>query len=235
MTDERKYRDEEIREIFDLATADETVGQPAVPEDDGLTLKELQEVGLEAGVGPELVAEAALVVDSRQDVLSRRTSLGLPISLGRVIELPRAVTDHEWDIFVSVLRETFGARGKIRSHGGIREWSHGPLHVFLEPTEAGHRLRLLTGRLGARFLNRVGASGLAIGLSLITVLLTTGESPVVMELALIASMLIGGGALGPNLLRLPRWARERESQMEDVAGRTRALIRDRPDGEEPGS
>jgi hypothetical protein len=81
----------------------------------------------------------------------------------------------------------------------------------------------------------VGASGLAIGLSLITVLLTTGESPVVMELALIASMLIGGGALGPNLLRLPRWARERESQMEDVAGRTRALIRDRPDGEEPGS
>ena len=235
MTDERRYGDREIREIFDLATADETVGQPPVPDAGGLTLEELQEVGLEAGVARERVAEAALVVDSRQDVRSRRVSLGLPISVGRVIELPRAVTDHEWDILVSVFREAFGARGKARSYGGIREWSHGPLHAFLEPTEAGHRLRLYTGKVGARFLNRVGAAGLAVGLSLIGVFMTTGQSPVFMEVALISSILIGGGALGPNLLRLPRWARERESKMEEVAGRARTLIRDRPEGEEPGS
>ena len=157
------------------------------------------------------------------------------ISVGRIIELPRAVTDHEWDILVSALRETFGARGKVRVHGGIREWSHGTLHAFLEPTETGHRLRLHTRKIGARFRNRLGATGLATGLSLITVFLTTGQSPVFLELALISSMLIGGGALLPNVLRLPRWAREREGQMEDIASRTRALIGEHPQGEDSGT
>ena len=233
MTEERKYRDEEIREIFDLATNSDDVEHPAMPDEDGLTLAELQEVGLEVGVGPEQVAEAALVLDGRRDVRLRRTSLGLPISVGRVIELPREVTDREWDILVSVFREISGARGGVRFQGGVREWSHGTFQAFLEPTETGHRLRLHTGKVGARFLNRLGAAGLAVGLSLITVLLATGQSPVFMELALISSMLVGGAALGPNLLLLPRWARERERQMEDIADRARTLIRNRPHGEEP--
>jgi len=235
MTDERKYRDEEVKEIFDLAAARDDADRPAVADEHGLTLAELQEVGLEVGMDPERVAEAALVLDSRRDVRPRRTSLGLPISVGRVIELPRAVTDHEWDILVSVFRETFGARGEVRFHGGTREWSHGTLHAFLEPTENGHRLRLNTRKIGARFLNRVGATGLAIGLSLITVFLTTGQSPVFMELALISSMLIGGGTLAPNVFRLPRWAREREGQMEDIASHVRTLIRERPQEEESGT
>lgn len=232
MTDKRRYGDEEVKEIFDLAAARDDADRPTVPDEHGLTLAELQEVGLEVGMDPDRVAEATLVLDSRRDVRSRRTSLGLPVSVGRVIELPRAVTDHEWDILVSVFRESFGARGNVRLHGGIREWTHGTLHVFLEPTETGHRLRLHTRKIGAGFLNRVGATGLAVGLSLITVFLTTGQTPVFMELALILSMLIGGGALAPNLLRLPRWAREREGQMEDIAGQVRALIKEPPQGEE---
>lgn len=205
MTDERKYRDEEVKEIFDLAVTRDDMDRPSMPDEGGLTLAELQEVGIEVGVDPERVAGAALVIDSRRDVCLRQTSLGLPISVGRVIDLPRPVTDHEWDILVSILRETFGAAGKVRFHGGTREWTHGTLHAFLEPTENGHRLRLQTRKIGARFLNRAGATGLTIGLSLITVLLTTGQSPVLMELALISSMLIGGGALVPNVLRLPGW------------------------------
>jgi hypothetical protein len=232
MTDSRKYGDEDVKEIFDLAATGDDADRPAVPDENGLTLAELQEVGLEVGMDPRRVAEAALVLDSRLDVRPRQTSLGLPISVGRIIELPRAVTDHEWDILVSVLRETFGAKGKVQFHGGIREWTQGTLHAFLEPTETGHRLRLHTRKIGAGFLNRVGATGLAVGLSLITVLLTTGQSPVFMELALISSMLIGGGTLAPNVLRLPRWAREREGQMEDIAGRVRALIEEPPAGGE---
>ena len=231
MTDKREYGDEEVKEIFDLAAARDDADRPTVPDEHGLTLAELQEVGLEVGMDPNRVAAAALVLDSRRDIRSRRTSLGLPISVGRVIDLPRAVTDHEWDILVSVLRETFGARGQVRFHGGLREWTHGTLHAFLEPTETGHRLRLHTQKIGAGFWNRVGAIGLAVGLSLITVLLTTGQSPVFLEIASISSMLIGGGALAPNLLRLPRWAREREGQMEDIAGQVRTLIKEPPQGE----
>jgi len=232
MTDQRKYRDEEVKEIFDLAVTRDDAGRPTVSDEGGLTLAELQEVGLEVGVEPRRIAEAALALDTRQDFRRRRTSFGLPISVGRVIELPRAVTDREWNILVAVLRETFSARGRVGFHGGIHEWSNGNLDVFLEPTETGHRLRLNAHKGGAKFLNRIGATSLAMGLSLITVLLTTGSSPVFMEIPLILSMALGGGALASNILRLPGWAREREGQMEYIAGRVRALIGENPPEEE---
>ena len=39
-------------------------------------------------------------------------------------------------------------------------------------------------------------------------------------------------ALASNLLRLPRWARGREGQMEYLAGRVGALLGEPPQGEE---
>jgi hypothetical protein len=235
MTDERKYREEEIREIFDLAVSRDEVGRPAVSDEGGLTLAELQEVGLEVGVEPERIAEAALAVDTRREVLPRRTYLGMPISVGRIVELPRAVTDREWEILVGEFRETFGARGRVASHGGVREWTNGNLHVFLEPTETGHRLRLRTLKGGAKALMTLGVAGLATALILLTVILTTGTSPVSRELALIFSAGIGGAALASNALSLPRWAREREGQMEYIAGRVGALLGERPQGDESGT
>jgi hypothetical protein len=44
----------------------------------------------------------------------------------------------------------------------------------------------------------------------------------------------GSGTLASNVLRLPRWAREREEQMEYIAGRVEALLREQPQGEESG-
>ncbi len=159
----------------------------------------------------------------------------MPISVGRVIELPRAVTDREWDLLVAQFRETFGARGQVTSHGGVREWTNGNLHAFLEPTETGHRLRLRTHKGGAMALNRLGVAGLAMGLILFTVFLTTGRSPVSMELTMMLLVGMGGAALASNMLSLPGWAREREGQMEYIAGRVGALLEERPQGEESGT
>jgi hypothetical protein len=61
----------------------------------------------------------------------------------------------------------------------------------------------------------------------------TGRTPVFLELSLIFSMLVGAGALGPNALRLPAWARRREAQMEEVAQRARELIKAPDSGESP--
>ena len=232
MAEERKYRHDEVREIFELASSTHEVGRPAAFDESGLTLAELQEVGREVGMEPSRIAEAALTLDTRRDVLPRRTSLGMPISVGRVIDLPRAVTDREWDLLVVEFRETFGARGQVTSHGGIREWSNGNLHAFLEPTETGHRLRLRTLKGGARALNWMGVAGLAVGLIMLTMFLTGGSSPVKMEQAMMYLMGIGGEALAANLLRLPRWAHEREGQMEYLAGRAGAMLGEPPQGEE---
>jgi hypothetical protein len=231
MTNERRYQDEEVKEILSLAANRAEVGRPVVSDEGGLTLSELQEVGLEVGMDPGRIAEAAFAVDTRRELLPRRTSFGMPISVGRVIELPRAVTDREWELLVAELRETFGARGQVTSHGGVREWTNGNLHAFLEPTETGHRLRLRTHKGGAIALNRMGVAGLAMGLILLTMFLTTGPSPVRLELVMMLLVGMGGGALATNIVSLPRWARDREGQMEYLAGRVEALLGEPPQGE----
>jgi len=228
MADERKYRDDEIREIFDLATSGETAPGSGVSDEAGLTLGELQEVGLEVGVEPGRIAAAALSLDTRREDVSRGTSLGMPVTVGRVIELPGAVTDQEWELLVTELRETFGARGQVVSHGGVREWSNGIVKALLEPTETGHRLRLRAHKGGALATNWLGVGGLAIGLILLTMFLTGGPSPVRLEVMMILLVGMGGGALVTNLMSLPSWARESEGQMEYLAGRVQSLLGEAP-------
>lgn len=232
MGTERRYREDEVKEIFDLATSAEDHGPPVLPDEDGLglTLQELQEIGLQVGVEPRQVAAAAMTVDAKKDALPRRTLLGMPISVGRVIQLPRALTDREWELMVVELRETFRARGRVASQGGIREWTNGNLHAFLEPTETGHRLRLGTLKGTAMALNGMGVIGLAVGLiSLPFFGLTGGDvlTPLMWAGA-------GGVALASNFLNLPRWAREREEQMAHIAARLDALLGNMPaDASEP--
>jgi hypothetical protein len=220
MPEGRKYQEEEAREIFGLAIRGDEVGHVAVPEegDGGLTLAELQEVGLEIGVEPGRIAEAARAVDARGEALPRRTFLGVPVSVGRTVDLPGALTDREWDVLVGELREMFGARGRVTSHGGIREWTNGNLHVFLEPTATGHRLRMKTHKGSAMALFTIGAVGLILGLSLVTLFVfeDLGRASLVIPGLMAAT---GGGLLASNILRLPRWARERERQMERIAKR----------------
>ncbi|MEN8144097.1 MAG: hypothetical protein ABFS14_04025 [Gemmatimonadota bacterium] len=226
MADERKYREDEVREIFALATDEDGAGLPALAEQEGLTLGELREVGREVGLNPDRVTEAAAMLNARSELLPGRTSLGAPVSVGRVVELPRAATDREWQVLVAELRETFGARGRVTSHGDTREWTNGNLQAFLEPTEAGHRLRLGTHKVGTAAVTVIGALGLVIGLLLLATSgldeRTFGAAFATLIPALFA--LAGGGALAGNLVRLRRWAGERERQMEHIADRARALL-----------
>ena len=121
----RRYGDEEVREIFSLAT---TGGgrDPSLPsESGGLTLDELQRIGQEAGIEPARVAHAAETLDARGRAAPVRRSLGLPIGLTRVVDLPRAPTDREWERLISEFRSTFGAQGTATTSGGLRDWSVG--------------------------------------------------------------------------------------------------------------
>lgn len=232
MTQERKYGEDEVGEIFALATTAGEASPPALSDQDGLTLGELQEVGREVGLAPERVAEAAATLDARGATLPRRTLLGSPVSVGRVVDLPRAATDREWSFLVAELRETFGAKGEVTAHGDVREWTNGNLHAVLEETEAGHRLRLGSHKGSAMEVLVLGFAGLGMALLLITALVSKGK--VGMELLFPAFFAVaGGGALASNLLRLPKWAGERERQMDHIAGRARALLTPPPEDEAP--
>jgi len=234
MTDERRYEEREIQEIFEQAASQEDLGSPGRATGHGLTLAELQEIGHGVGLEPSRIANAAAALDARREVTPRRKQLGMPVSVGRIVELQRAPTDREWELLVAECRHIFGARGKVNFHGGLREWTNGNLHVCVEPTDTGHRLRLGTLKGNAMEVSAVGIIGLALGaVTLGAVLLKGGAADDLFLFGAFAAM--GAGALAFNALRLSRWAREREEQMEFLAGRARALLEEEPKAEDSGT
>lgn len=93
MTEERRYGESEVSEIFEAAAAARPSSRSAHPPSArGLTLAELQEIGMEVGVAPDRIADAAAKVDRRRHATPARTWLGMPVSAERTVDLPRAPT-----------------------------------------------------------------------------------------------------------------------------------------------
>ncbi len=230
MLDERTYREDEVAEIFEAA-ARPMPSSTALSRAERFTLAELQSIGGEAGLSPERIAQAAAAVELRRGAV-RQKDLGMPVSVGRTVDLPRAPTDREWEMIVADLRETFGARGRLGSREDVREWHNGNLHAYVEPTTTGYRLRLGTTKGDAVGLNRMGRLGLVFALLWLVVFLVgygPSEAPIIAPLLMFAA---SAAALGYNALRLPGWALEREQQMEQVAARARVLIGAAPEPQE---
>src|SRR6266513_3717323 len=214
---ERRYDDKEIAAIFRAAAEAQQNPPHDVPRDEGLTLADLQAIGGEVGIPSEAVARAAQALDVRLDAKSR-TFLGLPIGVARTVNLNRRLTDEEWERLVVQLREVFNARGRTRSDGALRQWTNGNLQVLLEPTETGHRLRFGTVHGGAR-------AAIGMGFAVLGVTATVAISSALggtLAAASPGSALLaaaGAGMIASGAVRLPRWARLRERQMEALATR----------------
>ena len=139
---ERRYTEDEAAEIFRVAAELEERAPRALAPAEGLTIAELQAIGREAGLSPELVARAAK--RAAEPPARAFRFLGLPIGVSRTVEVDEPLADGDWEELVSELRETFEAKGVVRYDGPFRQWSNGNLHVLVEPTPAGHRLRIRT-------------------------------------------------------------------------------------------
>jgi hypothetical protein len=212
----RRYGEEEVREIFSLATTGGTGDQSMPAESGGLTLDELQRIAQQVGIEPARVVQAAETLDARGRPSPVRRSFGLPVGVSRVVDLPRAPTDREWEQLISEFRTTFGTQGRATTSGGLREWSHGNLHISVEPTEHGERLRLSTLKDDGMALNALAIMLGGISVIMGAVVAASGKP----AKALLILGMFGGMSLfafGANLIRLPRWARERERQMEAIA------------------
>ncbi len=230
MTEERKYNEEEVTEIFEAAAREQSVGKRALASRDGLTLAELQTIGGEVGLTPARIAEEAAALDASREALVRKTYLGIPIAVGRSVDLARAPTDREWETLVAELREVFGAQGKITSHGSLREWRNGNLHASVEPTTTGHRLRLGTLKGNAAAPALMGIVGIVMALLVLAAGLGKDDVARVLPIAVFFAGM-GGVALISTILSLPRWARKRDKQMAFIAVRAQALVGSNPDEE----
>ncbi len=125
----RRYGDDEVREIFSLATTGDPRDGSLPAESGGLTLDDLQRIGQEAGIEPARVVQAAASLDALGKPAPIRRSFGLPIGVSRVVDLPRAPTDREWEQLIAEFRTTFETQGRATRSGGLREWSQGNLHI----------------------------------------------------------------------------------------------------------
>lgn len=240
MADERRYQDNEVEEILRRAVNEQELSHPTLTRSQGLTLREIQEIGREAGIDPSRIGDAAHAVVARRQAAPRGTFLGMPVSVNRVVDLSRAMTEREWEIVVGDLRDTFSAPGQVGEQGTTREWTNGNLRVLLEPTGSGQRLRFSTFNRRLRFLGSVGVVEIIIGLVFLAILipnlLASGGLTWAVAAKLLPSIIAAGAGvafLGWAGIELPRWAGQREAQMEHIAARVQALI-ETPPGQEPG-
>ncbi len=230
---ERRYDEDETRRIFDEASQVRSLPSGSSGGggsggggggSEGFTLAELQDIAAEAGLDPARVAEAARALDapaagSAVPAVTRRVA-GLPMGVARTVQLPASFDDDAWNRLVVDLRETFDARGTIRSEGDFREWSNGNLQALVEPWEEGYRLRLSTVKGSAQRMLGVGGMLFTMALVLSVVIVLTGGTIGLDALSgPLFLALVGGSFLATTALQLPGWARTRARQMEEVAAR----------------
>jgi len=220
---ERRYQDHEIRQILDLAIGEGDAPAQTVPGSDGLTLRELQEVGREVGLAEDRITEAVAAFEAHAVRRPRGTTLGLPTAVGSIVTLPRNPSDREWELLIAELRTTFGGKGVVTSYGDLREWSHGTVHAFVEPTETGHRLRLADSNTTT--VGGIAVGGFFLAFALLVFVILLGKDDPGMKYAVPAFFsLIGGSLVAGTVVALPRWAREQEKRMEHISTRAISLL-----------
>lgn len=231
MTD-RRFTEAEVASIFERATESAPRAQRQLGSGEGMTLAELQSIGREVGIAPDAIARAALTLGQGAQPVAR-TLLGIPIGVGRTVELGRRLTDDEWERIVVDLRETFDARGTVKQDGSLRQWTNGNLQALLEPTPTGHRIRLRTVKREASTLMLTGLGLFGAGATLITAAVLRGAVGDIGMLSSLSFLATSGAVMfGFNALRLPAWARLRQQQMDGVAERV-AVIAASPPADEP--
>lgn len=219
MNEGRRYDEEEIAEILRRATeADAATAPKPSGSGRGLTLPEIQEIAGEVGIDPARVEGAARALDVPVSMPASPPSrfLGAPRSVSRTVPLGRALTDDEWMRLVALLRETFGAKGKVEQVGPLRTWYNGNLQVHVEPSADGYRLRMHTFKGNVAQFAIMG--GAFLFMSILTGVLIFAKKGLDEGLIMSAMFgIVGLGGLGAARLILPGWAETRADQMASIA------------------
>lgn len=234
---ERRYDEHEVAAIFERATArlmeGDRSGSTAKALSTGLTLAELQRIGSEVGIPPQMIEESAAVMEvGARPVAITKRHFGMPARVAGTFALPRDLTDREWEELVVIIREAFEAHGRISGEGSLRSWRNGALEIRLEPTPEGQRLHMQTRKEDAKALGVIGGTlgAMAVGFGILGV--AVGKP----DLAIVMPALLGGFAasmFGLGTITLPRWGRERVDQMNRVAGAAMQMIARAPKGDAP--
>lgn len=213
MDSERRLNEHEVSAV--LRRAAEESAQP------GLTVAQVQEIAKDVGLSPEAVQRA--LTESASGALrpaTRGQRFGLPVSVAKDVSLPGPLSDDAWEVLVSSLQATFGARGKVSRSGAVREWRNGKLRIAIESAAGEHRLRMSTQKDGALQGPLLGSTT-----SLLMASFFAAGATVKPGFALLAAVptAFAIGMVAWPFFNLPKWARTRAAQFDDVAREAAAL------------
>ena len=224
---DRRFSDEEVRRVLMLAA--EAEGAAGADAERPWTLAEVERIGAEAGLAPEAVSAAALMLDRQPSTPIPASYLGLPVAVSRAVPLSRSLSDEDWERLVAELRDTFAARGRTSVTGARREWRVGNLRVTHEPAGSGSLLQLRTRKGDARGFLLLGFIAL-VAAAVLALVSATSDGAATRDAdgarRMAATWLLGIGGLLVLLvgvLRLPVWARQRTRQFDALAAFARRI------------
>jgi hypothetical protein len=220
-----RFNEDQAAAIFARAAEAEVSGRQPSSATGGMTLAELQEIGKEAGLSPEAVAQAAASLRSAATPAPAPTFLRVPIGVARTVALERPLSDEEWGGLVAELRTTFNADGRVRSDGNFREWRNSNLRVSAGPAPGGYQVDMRTSKGSARSLMTAGGIMAGISGALLAIGTLTGSMAPGDIRDITPILTVGAGLFGAGVLQVPAWARRRRQQFERIAERLRDAIR----------
>lgn len=231
--DRRRYGDDDIARILRRA-AEFQRATPSRPDPSGLTLAELEEIALEAGIDPENLRRAAAEVGrgpAESDLVT--TLLGAPLAYRLEDVIPGELAHERFGELVPIIQNGTGVVGQATTVGSTLNWMsiggtqhQRPLQVMV--TVAGGETRVAieerSGQVAAAFHAGFGAGGSGVALPMgMLVGSTAGAIPGV-------AVGIGLGALfygiGRTLFKITTGKRKRklDALFIELTDRIRAFI-----------
>ncbi len=168
----RRYTDKEVSRILRRATELQR-GEPGAPNPSGLTLAELEEVALEAGIDPRYLKRAAAEIESGSAASLGEKLVGAPLSF--VIERTVAgeLPPSEFEALVPELQAATLGQGSASAVGKTLTWTSrsdstsSSQQVLITSREGHTTIRIeerFTGMAGGLFGGFLGGIGGGLGL-----------------------------------------------------------------------
>ena len=224
MDSDRRFSQKEIAAIFKKASEEQERIKEKSALEDGLTLADLHIIAQEAGISPDLITNAAERLEDTLEAPPEKRFLGFPTTVHRIVDLKAPLSDEDWDKLVIEIRQAFGARGKVTREGTLREWSNGNLHILVEPTASGHRLRMGTEKGSAKGIFWASLSW--IGAAIFILLMAAADSATTLS-AMIPALIFaisGLAGIGFTGLHLSQWRYDRADQMDAIGSTALKLV-----------
>lgn len=139
----RNFTKEEAQRIFSLAAERQQAKQKE--HDDQLSIEDLEEAGVAAGIDPAFIRAAASDLLRPERATEQRKFLGFPVELRESHVLPIPFDEKEWKKSVDIFTHVYGKAGRTIEVGTTHRWqseqheNQMPATIIAEKEEHGTR------------------------------------------------------------------------------------------------